>query len=65
MDGRITGMMHDLDQNKNERQSMEEKLQGLESERNNLEMERTSKKLLDPDQEERVKELDVEILKLK
>ena len=58
-------MMQELDQNGNERNSIEVQLLEFQQERSELEMEKTKKKLLDPQQETRVNELDSEIGKLK
>ena len=58
-------MVQSIDQNILERNSLEVRLNELEGEKQGLEMERTEKKLLNPDQEERLKVLDQEILTLK
>ena len=65
IDGRIANMMQELDQNGSERKNLEVQLQQFEQEKGELEMERSKKKLLDPEEESRVKELDEEIDKLK
>ena len=65
IDGRIAGMVQSIDQNIQERNSLEVRLSELEGEKQVLEMERTEKKLLNPDQEERLKVLDKEIITLK
>ena len=65
IDGRIANMMQELDQNGSERKNLEVQLQEFEQEKGELEMERSKKKLLDPDEESRIKELDEEIEKLK
>jgi chromosome segregation ATPase len=65
MDGRIAQMMQDLDQNIHERESLEAKLHELEEEKKGLEMEKSKKDLLDPQQEKRLGEVNSEIAKLK
>ena len=65
IDGRIANMMQELDQNGSERKNLEVQLQEFEQEKGELEMERSKKKLLDPEEESRIKELDEEIEKLK
>lgn len=49
MENRISQMMQELDQNKLEKKSLEEKLHELTEERKNIDIERSKNKLTDPE----------------
>lgn len=65
MQNRISQMMQELDQNKHEKDSLEERLQDLINDKKNIEIERKKKTLSDPEADEKAKKLDDEIAKLR